>query len=89
MAAAQPTFGDILAARERLGGLAHRTPLIEHPGLNARAGGRVQSLGVHYGSEGQGADGRVRGGPPRNAPLGTDPVGGQPRLMGSEQPLIL
>ena len=41
MAAAQPTFDDILAARRRLGQLAHRTPLIEHVALNARAGGRV------------------------------------------------
>jgi threonine dehydratase len=41
MAAAQPTFEDILAARRRLGQLAHRTPLIEHAALNARAGGRV------------------------------------------------
>jgi threonine dehydratase len=41
MAAAQPTFEDILAARGRLGQLAHRTPLIEHAALNARAGGRV------------------------------------------------
>jgi threonine dehydratase len=41
MAAAQPTFGDILAARGRLGQLAYRTPLIEHPDLNARAGARV------------------------------------------------
>jgi threonine dehydratase len=41
MGKALPTFTDILAARERLGRLAHRTPLIEHAGLNARAGGRV------------------------------------------------
>src|ERR1700694_6131573 len=41
MAARQPTFGDILAARRRLGTLACRTPLIEHPALNARVGGRV------------------------------------------------
>jgi threonine dehydratase len=41
MAAAQPTFEDILAARGRLARLAHRTPLIEHLALNARAGGRV------------------------------------------------
>jgi len=39
--AAQPTFPDILAARKRLGRLAHLTPLIEHSGLNARVGGRV------------------------------------------------
>ncbi len=37
----QPTFGDILAARRRLGTLACRTPLIEHPALNALVGGRV------------------------------------------------
>ena len=41
MAARLPTFGDILAARRRLGTLACRTPLIEHPALNARVGGRV------------------------------------------------
>jgi threonine dehydratase len=41
MAARLPTFGDLLAARRRLGTLACRTPLIEHPGLNARVGGRV------------------------------------------------
>jgi len=41
MAARQPTFGDILAARRRLGTLACRTPLIEHPALNAVVGGRV------------------------------------------------
>ena len=41
MAARQPTFGDILAARRRLGTLACRTPLIEHPALNALVGGRV------------------------------------------------
>ena len=39
--ARQPTFADILAARRRLGALACRTPLIEHPALNARTGGRV------------------------------------------------
>jgi threonine dehydratase len=38
----QPTFGDILAARRRLGTLACRTPLIEHPALNARVGARVR-----------------------------------------------
>ena len=37
----QPTFGDVLAARRRLGTLACRTPLIEHPALNAAVGGRV------------------------------------------------
>jgi threonine dehydratase len=41
MATRQPTFGDILAARRRLGVLACRTPLIEHPALNAVTGGRV------------------------------------------------
>jgi threonine dehydratase len=41
MAARQPTFGDILAARQRLGQLACRTPLIEHPALNALTGARV------------------------------------------------
>jgi threonine dehydratase len=39
--ARQPTFADILAARKRLGTLACRTPLIEHPALNARVGARV------------------------------------------------
>jgi threonine dehydratase len=41
MAARLPTFGDLLAARRRLGILACRTPLIEHPALNARVGARV------------------------------------------------
>ena len=41
MAARLPTFADLLAARRRLGTLACRTPLIEHPALNARVGGRV------------------------------------------------
>jgi threonine dehydratase len=41
MAAQLPTFGDILAARQRLATLASRTPLIEHPALNALVGGRV------------------------------------------------
>ena len=41
MPARQPTFGDILAARRRLGSLACRTPLIEHPALNALTGARV------------------------------------------------
>jgi threonine dehydratase len=41
MAARLPTFGDLLAARRRLGTLACRTPLIEHPALNARVGARV------------------------------------------------
>src|SRR6516165_1376568 len=37
----EPTYGDIIAARTRLGRLARHTPLIEHSGLNLRAGGRV------------------------------------------------
>jgi threonine dehydratase len=41
MASKQPTYGDILAARRRLGALACRTPLIEHPALNALTGARV------------------------------------------------
>jgi len=41
MATQLPTFADLLAARRRLGSLACRTPLIEHPALNARVGGRV------------------------------------------------
>ena len=41
MAARLPTSADLLAARRRLGTLACRTPLIEHPALNARVGGRV------------------------------------------------
>ena len=41
MAASLPTFGDLLAARRRLAELACLTPLIEHPALNAVAGGRV------------------------------------------------
>jgi threonine dehydratase len=41
MAARLPTYSDLLAARRRLGTLACRTPLIEHPALNARVGGRV------------------------------------------------
>lgn len=36
-----PTYSDVLAARERLGSLACRTPLIEHPALNAFVGARV------------------------------------------------
>ena len=36
-----PTYDDVLAAANRLGALAVRTPLIEHPILNDRAGGRV------------------------------------------------
>ena len=41
MARHLPTFGDIVAARQRLGALACRTPLIEHPALNAAVGARV------------------------------------------------
>ena len=41
MAARLPTFADVLAARRRIGELACRTPLIEHPALNAVTGGRV------------------------------------------------
>jgi threonine dehydratase len=36
-----PTYADVVAARARIGALACRTPLIEHPALNAIAGGRV------------------------------------------------
>lgn len=36
-----PTYDDVLAAAERLGALAVRTPLIEHPVLNERTAGRV------------------------------------------------
>jgi threonine dehydratase len=36
-----PTIADVRAARERLAGRALVTPLIEHPALNERAGGRV------------------------------------------------
>ena len=42
MPAAQlPTFADVMNAAARLEGLAVKTPLIEHPVLNARVGGRV------------------------------------------------
>jgi threonine dehydratase len=41
MARHLPTFGDVVAARQRLGSLACRTPLIEHPALNAAVGARV------------------------------------------------
>jgi len=41
MARQLPTYGDVLAARQRIGSLACRTPLIEHPALNAAVGGRV------------------------------------------------
>jgi threonine dehydratase len=36
-----PTYDDVLAARERLKPHLVATPLIEHPALNARTGGRV------------------------------------------------
>jgi threonine dehydratase len=36
-----PTIDDVRAARRRLGTLAVRTPLIEHPALNERTGGRI------------------------------------------------
>ena len=36
-----PTYNDVLAAAERMGALVTRTPLIEHPVLNARTGGRI------------------------------------------------
>lgn len=39
--AALPTFADVEDAARRLQGRAVRTPLIEHPALNARVGGRV------------------------------------------------
>ena len=41
MARHMPTYADVVAARARIGTLACRTPLIEHPALNAIAGGRV------------------------------------------------
>jgi threonine dehydratase len=41
MAAQLPTFADVMAARARLAQLACRTPLIEHPALNAATGARV------------------------------------------------
>ncbi len=36
-----PTYEDVLSAAERLSVLAVKTPLIEHPALNARTGGRI------------------------------------------------
>jgi len=36
-----PTYQDILAARARLQGVALRTPLIGHPALDQRTGGRI------------------------------------------------
>jgi threonine dehydratase len=41
MARQLPTYGDVVAARSRIGALACRTPLIEHPALNAATGARV------------------------------------------------
>jgi threonine dehydratase len=41
MAQQLPTYGDVVAARRRLGSLACITPLIEHPALNAAVGARV------------------------------------------------
>ncbi|HXF54596.1 MAG TPA: threonine/serine dehydratase [Hyphomicrobiaceae bacterium] len=43
MAVPQPllTIADVRAARTRIGPLAVRTPLIEHPALNALTGGRI------------------------------------------------
>ncbi len=41
MAKHPPTYGDVVAARRRLGTLACVTPLIEHPALNAVTGARV------------------------------------------------
>jgi len=38
---ALPTFHDVLAARERIAGLALRTPTLESPVLNKRVGARV------------------------------------------------
>lgn len=36
-----PTFADVLGAAERIAPYAVKTPLIEHPALNARVGGRI------------------------------------------------
>lgn len=41
MPASPPTFADVRAAAERLQGLAVRTPLINHPVLDAATGGRI------------------------------------------------
>jgi threonine dehydratase len=41
MARPMPTYADVVAARARIGALACRTPLVEHPALNAAVGGRV------------------------------------------------
>jgi threonine dehydratase len=36
-----PNYDDVVRAAERLAGLAVKTPLIEHPALNERTGGRI------------------------------------------------
>jgi threonine dehydratase len=36
-----PTYADVVRAAERIAPLAVRTPLIEHPALNSRTGGRI------------------------------------------------
>ncbi len=36
-----PTFADVIDAAERIAPYAVKTPLIEHPALNARTGGRI------------------------------------------------
>lgn len=41
MQAVLPTYADILDAAERIAPFAVKTPLIEHPALNARTGGRI------------------------------------------------
>ena len=41
MAQHLPTYGDVVAARQRLASLACVTPLIEHPALNSLVGARV------------------------------------------------
>ena len=41
MARQVPTYGDVVLARQRIGALACRTPLIEHPALNGATGARV------------------------------------------------
>ena len=37
-----PVFVDIIAASDRLAGVAVQTPLLESLALNARAGGRIR-----------------------------------------------
>lgn len=37
----QPTYDDVLSARERIAGLAVVTPLLRHPALDERTGGRI------------------------------------------------